>query len=404
MQTIARANRVCSYRINNVEKRNGEIVDYYGVIGRLKKAIKDYGQGDDGTDDPPVKDKDELFRLLDEAIEQGSAFCTERGIALDEVLATYDVFSKVELFETWADALLAKDEWRKSFNVYENTITALYEASKPEVLGQPIVRKVAVFQYLRGVIDSIIEQQDIDSAVKQINELLDESVIVDDTNFRRVKEAKQGYKIEQKGQGWDLSKVNFDKLNEDFGAATYKNIEIADLRAFVEKKLDDMLNQNRTRRDFAERLQDIIDNYNAGSSTADADFAELVKFAQDLKDETERHIRKGLTEDELEIYDLLSKDKMTKAEEKKVRLAAKALLKRLTQEKPKVLVQDWYKTSATRLRVRDRVGEVLDEHLPEDAYDKELFIEKRDALFELTLDLAINNSKWAAQSSASRLH
>ena len=43
MQTIARANRVCSYRINGVEKKNGEIVDYYGVIERLKKAIKDYG-------------------------------------------------------------------------------------------------------------------------------------------------------------------------------------------------------------------------------------------------------------------------------------------------------------------------------------------------------------------------
>ena len=60
------------------------------------------------------------------------------------------------------------------------------------------------------------------------------------------------------------------------GRTKHKNIEIADLRAFLEKKLDDMLNQNRTRRDFAERLQDIIDNYNAGSNSADRDFAELV--------------------------------------------------------------------------------------------------------------------------------
>ena len=400
MQTIARANRVSSYRINNVEKKNGDIVDYYGVIARLKKAIREYGQGDEGTDDPPVKDKDELFRLLDEAIEQGTAFCAERDIDIDEALATDEVFTKVGLFETWADQLLTQDEWRKSFKVYENTIRALYEASKPEILGQPVVRKVAVFQYLRGVVDSIIQQQDIDSAVKQINELLDESVIVDDADFKGVKEGKVGHKIEQKGQGWDLSKVDFDKLKENFKQASYKNIEIADLRAFLEKKLNDMLNQNRTRRDFAERLQDIIDNYNAGSTSADADFAELVKFAQDLKEEDERHIREGLTEDELEIYDLLRKDKMTKAEEQTLRLAAKTLLKRLTEEKPKVLVQDWYKTSDTRLRVRDRVGEVLDEHLPEDSYDKELFTEKRDALFELTLDLAINNSKWAAQSGA----
>jgi type I restriction enzyme R subunit len=79
-----------------------------------------------------------------------------------------------------------------------------------------------------------------------------------------------------------------------------------------------------------------------------------------------------------------------------VRLAAKALLKRLTEEQPKVLVQDWYKDSQTRLAVRDEVGAVLDKYLPEESYGKELFIEKRDKVFELTLDLAINHQRWAA--------
>ena len=396
MQTIARANRVTSYRIDGVEKKNGEIVDYYGVIGRLKKAIKDYGQGGEGMEDAPVKDKDELFALLEDAIEQGRVFCSDCGIDIDAALTAYDVFQQVSLFEGWADTLLSKDEWRQSFKVFENTITALYEACKPEILGQPVVRKVALFQYLRGVIDSIIQQQDIDSATQRIKELLDESVIVDDVSFTKVEEEKHGWKIVQNGQSWDLSRIDFDKLKEDFKQVKYKNIEIADLRAFLEKKLQDMLNRNRTRRDFAERLQEIIDNYNAGSNSADADFAELVKFAEALREEEARHIREGLTEDELELYDLLRKDKMTKAEEKKVRLAAKALLKRLTEERPKVLVQDWYRDSQTRLRVRDEVGAVLDEYLPEDSYDAELFNEKRDRVFELTLDLAINHQRWAA--------
>ncbi len=395
MQTIARANRVTSYRVNGVEKKNGEIVDYYGVIGRLKKAIKDYGQGGEGLDDAPVRDKDELFVLLQDAIEQGRVFCAERDIGIDAALLADDVFKQVSLFENWADKLLSKDEWRQSFKVFENTITALYEACKPEILGQPVVRKVALFQYLRGVIDSIVQQQDVDSVTRKINELLDESVIVDDASFNTVKEDKAGWKIEQKGQGWDLSRIDFDKLKEDFKQAKYKNIEIADLRAFLEKKLQDMLNRNRTRRDFAERLQEIIDNYNAGSNSADADFAELVKFAQELKEEDKRHIREGLTEDELEIYDLLCKEKMTKAEQKKVRLAAKALLKRLTEETPKVLVQDWYKDNQTRLRVRDEVGRVLDRYLPK-SYGRTLFAEKRDGVFNLTMDLASSHSRWAA--------
>jgi type I restriction enzyme R subunit len=219
MQTIARANRVSSHRINGVEKKNGEIVDYYGVIGRLKKAIKDYGQGGEGLDDAPVREKDELFSLLQEAIEQARAFCAERGVDIDAALAAEDVFKQVSLFEGWADTLLAKDEWRKSFKVFENTITALFEAAKPEILGDPVVRKVALFQYLRGVIDSIVQQQDIDSAIQKINKLLDESLIVDDQSFDQIKEDRGGWKIQQTGQTWDLSRVDFDKLREEFKQA-----------------------------------------------------------------------------------------------------------------------------------------------------------------------------------------
>ena len=172
MQTIARANRVCSHRIGGVEKRNGEVVDYYGAFGRLKKAIKDYGQGEEG-DDAPVRDKEELLRLHDEAVEQGRAFYASIDISFDEALHSGDIFKTVGSFEGWANRLLQRDEWRKTFNVYANTITALYEASKPETLGKPVVRSVAAFQYLRGVADSIIQQQDIDSATRQIELTLD---------------------------------------------------------------------------------------------------------------------------------------------------------------------------------------------------------------------------------------
>ena len=393
MQTIARANRVSSHKIHGVEKRNGEVVDYYGVFKRLKKAIKDYGEGDDGTDDAPIKDKAELFRLLEEAIKEGKKYCSSKSVHIDKALENDDVFEKVGLFKEWADRLLHQDEWRKHFGVLENTITALYEANKPEILGQPIVRTVAVFQYLRGVIDSIIEQADIESAVRKIADLLDESLIVSDA---KVKDAATGFKINQSGKTWDLSKIDFDNLRDEFKKTEYKNIQITDLRAFLEKKVADMLSRNRTRRDFAQRLQEIIDQYNSGSSSVDADFAALMEYAESLREEEQRHIRKGLTEDELEIYDLLCKENMTNEEEKKVRLAAKALLKRLTEESPKVLVQDWFKDSQTRLAVRDQVGMVLDEFLPEDGYDKTLFAKKRDQIFELALDLAINHRKWAA--------
>ena len=79
-----------------------------------------------------------------------------------------------------------------------------------------------------------------------------------------------------------------------------------------------MLKANAGRTDFATRLQEIIDRYNAGSSSADNYFNDLMAFAKDLKKESERHIREGLSEDELELFDLIKKDKMTKEETQKV--------------------------------------------------------------------------------------
>jgi|CXWL01.1.fsa_nt_gi type I restriction enzyme R subunit len=395
MQTIARANRVTSYQINGVTKTNGEIVDYYNVFRNMKKALKDYAQGQDGLAEPPVKEKAELFTLLDDSIQQGLAFCQEKGVALGDIFQTKDVFKNVGRFNQYADTLLGKDEWRKAFNVYENTITSLFEACKPEILGKDAVRYVAVFQYLRGVIDSIIEQKDIDAVSLRIGQLLDESVVVDPSEAIGVKEEEARYLQIKQGRIWDLSKIDFEKLKEDFKETKYKNIEIADLRAFIQHKLDQMLQQNRTRTDFAQRLQQIIDTYNAGGSSNENYFDDLMKFAQTMKDEDERHVRDGLTEDELELFDLLKKDTMTQEETQKVKLAAKSLLHRLLEEHPKVLVQDWYKDSQSAKVVRAAVEQVLDQNLPE-SFDRVLFKEKCDNVFEMMLDHAAQGRKWAA--------
>jgi type I restriction enzyme, R subunit len=392
MQTITRANRVTSWKINGVEKKNGEIVDYYNVFRNMRKALKDYAQGQEGQENLPVREKKELFKLLDDAIAQGIAFCSELGIGLTALFESKDVFKNVSIFDEYADKLLTKDEWRKGFAVYENTITGLYEACKPEILGNPIVRSVAVFQYLRGVLDAIVGQKDIDAVALRVSELLDQSLVVDDAGG--FSDRNSAFYITQSGKTWDLSKINFDKLKEDFQQTKHKNIEIADLRAFIQHKLEQMLKENAMRTDFATRLQGIIDAYNAGSSSADNYFEDLVKFTKALKEESERHIREGLTEDELELFDLLKKDRMTKEETHKVRLAAKALLHRLREESPRVLVQDWFKDVQSKGRVRAAVESVLDTHLPK-SYDRIVFIEKCNSIFGLMLNYASQGLKWA---------
>jgi type I restriction enzyme R subunit len=395
MQTIARANRVTSFAINGVVKRNGEIIDYYNVFRNMKKALQDYARGEEGLDESPVRDKEELFRLLEDAIGQGLAFCRERRIDIPEILENRNVFKNIGLFNAYADTLLGNDEWRKSFNVYENTISALYEACKPEILGRGTSRLVAVFQYLRGVIDSIIDRQDIEAVSLRISELLDESVVVNKTEQGVAGQETPSFQIVQTGRTWDLSKIDFDRFKEDFRHAAYKNIEIADLRAFIDGKITQMLQQNMTRTDFAHKLQEIIDTYNAGGSSTENYYDDLMNLARGLQDEEERHIREGLSEDELELFDLLKKEKMTREEEQKVKLAAKSLLHRLLEEHPRVLIQDWYKDTHTRAIVRSTVEQILDEQLPA-SYDRLLFKEKCDSIFDMMLQYANSGQKWAA--------
>ena len=65
MQTIARANRVWR------DKQNGLIVDYVGIFRNLQKALAIYGTHSDGGE-IPIKDKDELVRLLRRGHSEGT--------------------------------------------------------------------------------------------------------------------------------------------------------------------------------------------------------------------------------------------------------------------------------------------------------------------------------------------
>jgi hypothetical protein len=91
----------------------------------------------------------------------------------------------------------------------------------------------------------------------------------------------------------------------------------------------------------------------------------------------------------------LKKAKMTAEETQKARLAAKALLYRLIEESPRVLVQDWFKDHQSKIRVRSTVESVLDSHLPK-SYDRVVFTEKCNNVFDLMVNYASQGLKWAA--------
>ncbi len=384
MQTIARANRVSEYTIMGKSKRDGLIVDYYNVFRNLKKAFASYGGGEmEGTGDVPAQEKDKLYELLDSAVKECKDWCSVLQIDLAQLVAEEETFGKIKLFDQYADVLLSNDEYKRQFGVYENTIDALYEACRPEILSKKQAYRVKdAITYLRQVLEGKMERANLDDVKRKISRLLDESIVANEEYAATIREADDKGKYAIKA--WrriDLSKLDIEKLKSEYKKAEYKHIEIADLRAFIEDKLQQLLNRNVTRGSFAQRLKDIIDRYNSGGALTEDYFNELVNFVEQLREEEERHVKEGLTEEELEIFDLLSKDKLTKDESQKVKLAAQRLLKRLKEEKPAVLVHDWYKDSQSKQLVKSAIQNVLDAILPE-SYNREIYSEKCDKVFE----------------------
>jgi type I restriction enzyme R subunit len=393
MQAIARANRVIE------GKKNGLVVDYFGVFRNLKKALADYAEGTKGKDNNdvveefPVKEMEELLELLQQAIVETKIYCKELGADIDAILDLGEKgFKEVELFQEYANLILEKDEYKKQLSLFVNTIVGLYDSAKPEIYGFPKIKKARdVFEYLRKVVDRHVDQDEaVERAKKELDNLLDSSVV----GKGDLQENPYEYNIVNTKQ-IDLSKLDFNKLRSEFPEKKHKNIQFADLRELMEIKLKQMLGQNKTRGTFLERFEAIIENYNSGSLSIEEAYEELVKQAEDLSEEQERAAKSGMSEDQQELFDLLKKNKLTKEEEKKVKLAATDLLSVLFDAKNKILIQEWHKEKATQERVKREIQKILNNDLPE-SYDRNIFAEKTEIIFQHFYNLAEQGRGFAA--------
>lgn len=106
-------------------------------------------------------------------------------------------------------------------------------------------------------------------------------------------------------------------------------------------KLQSMVTLNRTRTDLMEKLKKLIDEYNKGLNV-EVFFAKLFSFVKELSVEDERAVKEKLTEEELALFDILTKPEIdiTKSEKEAVKKVARMLLQTLKEAK---LVLDWRK-------------------------------------------------------------
>lgn len=384
MQAIARANRVYP------DKTCGIIVDYVNVFKYMNKALAEYATGADGQL-MPAKDVDKLIEYLDGTIEATDTFLKGFGIDIGTIIAGASVFDKLDELRAVYDKMVDNEDAKDVFKIHLNLMVNFYEASKPEIFEKDWYNeKFAPLNYIRGLLLHTINDEKVERARLQMAQLLDSSVSSADTATNA-----NDVMIHQ-GKIIDLSKVNIDEIRQEIKVAQYKAIEIDDLKKYIEDTLVSMLNRNCTRQKFSERFKGIIDRYNAGGSENEDYYEQLLQLIEDLKKENSRAEAEGLSEEELEIYDLLiAGKKLTQAEEQKVKLSAKNLFKKLVDEKPTLMVVDWYKDEQPRLKLQTAIEDSLDKDLP-DAYDKISFKSKISLLMNHFIDMAVQGYGWVA--------
>jgi type I restriction enzyme R subunit len=369
MQTIARANRVFG------DKVNGLIVDYFGVFRDLQRALAIYGSGSGGgirEGDTPVKNKAALVDELKKAIADARGFCVERGIELDKVQRA-EGFQRVKLLNDAVEGIIINDESKRRYLLLAGNVNKLYRAILPDRQANEFSPICRLLDVIGEKIHSLTPQADISAVIEEVEVLLDESV------------AAEGYVIgDQAGKykAVDLSKIDFEALKQKFEKSR-KHIEAERLRGLINSKLAKMVRWNKSRMDYLERFQQMIDEYNAGSTNVDELFRQLTEFAKELNREEKRSVSERLSEEELAVFDLLTKPDMdlTKKDRKQVKKVARELLETLKEEK---LVLDWRKRQQSRAAVILSIEYTLD-GLPS-SYSRDTYREKCDLVYRHIFD------------------
>jgi len=376
MQTIARANRVYPGKLS------GLIVDYIGVFRNLQKALAVYGgAGGASPADTPVRPKEEQIEALRDLIESTTLYAADHG-AKFEALKTDDTLVQLTRLRDAREALIHPDEVRRQFLRMAGRIERLFKHIGLDERVNVLLHDRIVIKMVAEAIRANLPPTDISRVMEQVEELLDRSI------------ATEGYIIPEpdapisvrdihKPSGlprrFDLSKLDFDALRKFFDQTKSKRATLDQLQQAAKEKTDELVQKNPTRVDLYEKLEALIAEYNAGSHNVQESFEQIRDFIQALNEEEKRHVQEALSEEELAIFDLLTKPNVELL--KKDRQLVKDLAKDLVVKLKDKLVLDWRKKRGAKERVRTCIFDTL-EPLPEGAYTDALYEEKCALVFE----------------------
>jgi len=346
MQAIARANRV------NEGKNNGLIVDYCGILKNLRKALATFawtettGLPPGGSPPDPARPEEELLAELQEAVAFVRGFLSERSSSLDDIIAKTG-FERNAAILTAKEVANETDETRKRF----------------EVICREVFKKFKACINIKGVNAHRGEYDAVNIVYKSLQDDRDNADISD--IIRKLHEAVEPAIevrpdiVRDPQEPFDISRIDFERLRREFERSKAKKTTVQNLKEAIEKRLRVLLERNPLRTDFQRHYEEIVADYNREKDrlTIEKTFEDLLKFMQGLGEEETRHIREGLDEESLTVFDLLKKPDLDAAEIKRVKEVAVELLRTLKAAKLKI--DHWRDKETTRDDVRIAIHDFL---------------------------------------------
>jgi len=325
---------------------------------------------------------------LRQAVGDAVAYCGTHGVDIGSIEAlpsgSLDRLSKIAIA---VDALISPDPIRKEFLARANWATRLHTAVKPD----PVVLEIASRVMAIATIAAIIKERtgsgpaDISGVMGAINKLLDESIAADGFRIRETDDRAPSM--------IDLSAIDFDALARRFAKSQRQKFELEQLKAAIRAQLTRMLQQNKSRADYLEKFEELIESYNVGSRNIQELFEELLNLSQALSDEQQRSVREQLTEEQLTVFDILTRPgpDLSPQEREEVKKVAKTLLETVKG----AIALDWRQRAQARAQVKIAIEDTLDEGLPA-PYTPAIYQQKAAAVFEHVFETYRGNGGPAA--------
>lgn len=368
MQTIARANRV--FR----DKVNGLIVDYVGIFSNLEEALKIYGSGSGGgvrEGDSPIQAKAQLVEILRQKLQAFNAYLSRQGIDINALANSDHSMNAFETIALWDDALnkiLTTANSKAEFLAHSRLLNRIFSAILPDAAAQDFIKPLAIVQQLQKKLKSLNPTVNIDEVKTEIEAILDQAITTQD------------YILPDTTDLIDISKLDVGSIQEEFKSG-YPNTLLEKLQQTIATKLQDMVKLNKTRLNYYDKFQQMIQDYNSKTRNAEAFLQELLQLVEDLNQEDQRAIAENLDEEKLALFDLLIDPtlELTEAEKNTIKKGAENLLSVLKQEK---LVLDWRNRQVTRSAVKVTIENALDQCLPVDKYSEDRWTQKCEQVYQ----------------------